>query len=216
MFSTIRDIRDGLLASSFRLMLSFSCFPWICSYIFSGNEFDESTCVCIASSVSWVHNMQSISLDKNPSACIQSGHLKSMGITFPSDGAVGERWESLIRFLRRCHVGSLLLHASAACPNFGLRTVHVPAAMHLWRDDAGGFRAEWSTMQRQRLQLLRFSRMHDTVAVRLSFSDQRLRHVPGFAAWIIRRCLSMRGGNALLRLPLADDDFVQEVMEEPF
>ena len=171
---------DGLLASLVRLILSFSCFSLICSYLFLGNEFDESTCVCIASSVSRVHNVQSISLDKNPSACIQSGHLKSTGIAFPSDGAVTKRSESLIGFLRRCHVGSLLLHASAACPNFGLRTVHVPAAMHLWRDDAGGFKAEWSTMQRQRLQLLRLSRTHDTVAVRLSFSDGRSRHVPGF------------------------------------
>ncbi len=88
--------------------------------------------------------------------------------------------------------------------------------MNLWRDDAGGFRAEWSTMERQRLQLLRLSRMHDSVAVRLSFSDGRSRHVPGFAAWIRRRCLSMRGGNALLRLPLAEDDgdFMYTLMEE--
>ena len=105
-------------------------------------------------------------------------------------------------------------HLSSACPNFGLRTVHVPAAMNLWRDDAGGFKAEWSTMQRQRL--MRLSRTHDTVAVRLSFSDGRSRHVPGFAVWIIRRCLSMRGGNALLRLPLAEDDgdFMYTLMEE--
>jgi hypothetical protein len=55
---------DGLLASLVLLILSFSCFSLICSYLFLGNEFDESTRVCIASSVSRVYNVQSISLDK--------------------------------------------------------------------------------------------------------------------------------------------------------
>jgi hypothetical protein len=79
----------------------------------------------------------------------------------------------------------------------------VSRAMHVWRD--GVFAADCSTVQRQRLQLLRFSGALGTVAVRITSRDQQ-RFDPAHCALIMRRCLSMHGVEHLLRLLDHDDD----------
>jgi hypothetical protein len=127
---------------------------------------------------------------------------------------------SLINHLRRCHpLCSLVLLAAAARSIFrlGFMRSHyfqpprlhciqpsqraVARAMHVLRD--GVLAADCSTVQRQRLQLLRFSGALGTVAFRITSTDQQR---PALCAFIMRRCLSMHGVEHLLRLLDHDDD----------
>ena len=143
-------------------------------------------------------------------------------LALPSLFTAHRSWMSLIKHLRRCHpLCSLVLLAAAARSIFrlGFMRSHyfqpprllciqpsqraVARAMHVWRD--GVFAADCSTVQRQRLQLLRFSGALGTVAVRITSRDQQ-RFDPAHCALIMRRCLSMHGVEHLLRLLDHDDD----------
>ena len=166
--------------------------------------------------------MRSIDLELQPSACFQCSVWESLVLTLPSLVTAHSSWMSLIKRLRRCHpLCSLVLLAAAARSIFrlGFMRSHyfqpprllciqpsqraVARAMHVWRD--GVLAADCSTVQRQRLQLLRFSGALGTVAVRMTSTDQQ-RFDPAHGALIMRRCLSMHGVEHLLRLLDHDDD----------
>ena len=166
--------------------------------------------------------MRSIDLELQPSACFQCSVWESLVLTLPSLVTAHSSWMSLIKRLRRCHpLCSLVLLAAAARSIFrlGFMRSHcfqpprllciqpsqraVARAMHVWRD--GVLAADCSTVQRQRLQLLRFSGALGTVAVRITSTDQQ-RFDPAHGALIMRRCLSMHGVEHLLRLLDHDDD----------
>ena len=79
---------DGLLASLVRLILSFSCFSLICSYLFLGNEFayasrrTSAACtMCRAFHLTRI--LQSLQREARPSAAGNKSTRSSSSLTVP-------------------------------------------------------------------------------------------------------------------------------------
>jgi serine/threonine protein kinase len=78
------------------------CYPFSCDFtLFSDNDFDESTCCSVASSLSNLPSLRSIcGLDIEPADCIQCEYWLRMCLEKPPSEVARQGWMSVFEFLR--------------------------------------------------------------------------------------------------------------------